>query len=151
MQVDALMTATVASCKADDTLEQVARIMWDRDCGWLPVCEPAAGDQRRVVGVVTDRDVCMAALFKGKPLSALRVAEAMCKQVLTCNTTDAVKQAQLLMRRGRVRRLPVLDAAGNLAGTIALADLTRQALESTRGGRTTAQLEVGYTLAAICL
>jgi CBS domain-containing protein len=150
MAVEALMTRQVASCNLDDTLEQAARIMWDHDCGWLPVCAPGASERRRVVGVITDRDICMSALFKGKPLAMLRVADVMSKEVLACRASDTVKQAHELMRRGRVRRAPVLDAEGHLSGAIALADLVRQAIESTRQGRTTAQLEVGYTLAAIC-
>jgi CBS domain-containing protein len=149
MQIDALMKKSVISCEAQESLLRAAGAMWDHDCGWLPVCESDASGRRRVVGVITDRDIAMCALFEDRPLSQLRVSDVMAKDPVTCRATDTVKQAHAIMRSRRVRRVPVVDAQDALVGVLSLADLARQAIELTSGGRTTAQLEVGYTLAAI--
>ena len=73
MRVDRIMTKQVSWCGTEDSLAQAAQLMWNNDCGCLPVC--SGNGAGRVVGVITDRDICMSALFKGKPLSELRVDE----------------------------------------------------------------------------
>src|SRR4030081_3032292 len=69
MRVEQLMTKTVQSCRPGDSLEHAAQLMWSYDCGCLPVC--TADGVSYVVGVVTDRGICMSALFQGKPLRDL--------------------------------------------------------------------------------
>lgn len=151
MQVEELMSKSVQCCEAGDSLELAAERMWNHDFGCLPVCDCAHNDERRTIGVITDRDICMCALFQRKPLSELRVGEAMAKQVLACSTTDPLQQAESVMRRGRVRRLPVLNAEGVLVGMISLADLAREATrDSSEPAPTRPPLQVGDTLAAIC-
>ena len=71
MKVQQIMTKTVSSCLPDDTTNQAARIMWERDCGFVPVVEGRAS--QRVVGVVTDRDICIAAYTKNRPLDQIRL------------------------------------------------------------------------------
>jgi CBS domain-containing protein len=143
------MTKQVASCGPDDTLERAARLMWDKDCGCLPVC---AGDAaNRVIGVITDRDICMSALFQGKPLHELRVADAMARQLLACRPGDSLGDVEKTLRKARIRRLPVVDEQGALIGMIGLADLAREAArESTTAKQEITEMEVGDTLAAIC-
>jgi CBS domain-containing protein len=121
----------------------------DGDCGCLPVCE---GDGvSRVVGVITDRDICMSALFQGKPLRELSVSGAMAKQLLTCKASDSVADVEKTLREARVRRLPVTDEHGSLIGIIALADLAREALrERSAASQEITESEVGDTLAGIC-
>jgi CBS domain-containing protein len=143
------MTKQVATCKPDDTLEHAARLMWDRDCGCLPVC--VDNGVNRVTGVITDRDICMSALFQGKPLGQLHVADAMSKQVRVCRPADSTFDAEQTMREARIRRLPVVDEQGAIAGMITLADLAREAQrEQTRPSPDITGNEIGVTLATIC-
>jgi CBS domain-containing protein len=123
--------------------------MWDHDCGCLPV---AGGDGiTRVVGVITDRDICMCALFKNKPLQELRVSDAMAKQVQTCSPNDSLADAEKTMREARIRRLPVIGDEGALVGMISLADLAQEAArERAATSQEITETEVGDTLAAIC-
>ena len=152
MEIREVMTAQVQCCAPDDSLEHAARLMWDTDCGCLPVCANADG-QARAVGLITDRDICMCALFEGQPLSALRVRQAMTERLLGCQPADTLEQAERLMQQGQVRRLPVLSADGQLLGIVSLADLARTAAREGSSriiGREISQSEVGHTLAAIC-
>jgi CBS domain-containing protein len=123
--------------------------MWDHDCGCLPVC---GGDGvTRIVGVITDRDICMHALFQGKPLQELRVSEAMTKEVEVCHPGDSLADAEKKMREAKIRRLPVVDEQDALIGMISLADLAQEASrERTATSQEITETEVGDTLAAIC-
>lgn len=64
MRVDDLMTKQVFSCRPEDSLEHAAQLMWDHDCGCLPVCAGASNGAGKTIGVITDRDICMNALFR---------------------------------------------------------------------------------------
>jgi CBS domain-containing protein len=149
MRVDQLMTKQVISCGPDECLDRAAQLMWDNDCGCLPVC--TIDGSNRVVGVVTDRDICMSALFQGKPLRDLRVSNAMARVLKTCRSGDSLAEAQKSMSEARIRRLPVVDDRGSLVGMIALADLAQEAArEHSVGKSDVAEAAVGDTLAAIC-
>jgi CBS domain-containing protein len=147
MKVEQLMTRTVQACRRWDSLNQAARIMWDQDCG----CVPVVDDQRHVVGIVTDRDICMAAYTRGLPLWALQVDGAMAHEVHTCRPGDTLAAAERTMRAHQLHRLPVVDEAGVLVGLLSLRDL---AVEATREhGRRRAEVsaeEVAETLGAVC-
>jgi len=149
MQVNEIMTRDVWSCRPDDSLEHAAQLMWDHDCGCLPVCE--GNGHRRVVGVITDRDICMGALFQGKPLRELSVGQSMAKQPLACQAQHSLEQAEHAMRNARVRRLPVIDDQGTLVGILSLADIAREATaEQSLSSRKVTEVEVNDTLAYIC-
>ena len=151
MRVEDIMTKNVRSCRPNETLHHAAQLMWEQDCGCLPVCMPRDGTEH-TVGVITDRDICMHAMFSGKPLQELRVEEAMAKQVLTCRPSDTLEHAEKVMRGGRVRRLPVVGEEGALAGLISLADLAREAArESVQRHKELSETDVGDTLATICM
>jgi CBS domain-containing protein len=148
MQVEDVMTKEVRCCSPDDSLEYAAQLMWEHDCGCLPVCGGSSGDTAyRTIGVVTDRDICMCALFQHKPLSELHVRDAMATRVLACQPGDSLEHAERMMRDEQIRRLPVVNGDGNLLGLISLADLAR---EATRPAQTQAEVELANTLAAIC-
>jgi CBS-domain-containing membrane protein len=119
MKVKELMEIKVRSCLVDDSLNWAAQLMWEGDCGALPVVGPE-GD---VVGMITDRDICMAAYTKGRPLTLIKVGDAMAKQVTTCSAESSAETAMSLMKEVRVRRLPIVDAQGKLAGILSLNDL----------------------------
>ena len=149
MLVENLMTRQVQSCQAGDSLAHAAQLMWQHDCGAIPVC--AGNGVQRVVGVITDRDICMSALFEGKPLKDLRVNEAMSKSLTTVRPSDSLAQAERVMRDSHIRRLPVIDRDGALIGMISLADLAREAIrERSHPRKEVTENDIGNTLAAIC-
>ena len=151
MRVEDLMSKQVQCCAPEDSLEYAAQLMWDHDCGCLPVCSPSDNGKRRTIGVLTDRDICMNALFQGKPLRDLRVSGAMAKEVHACQLGDTLDHAEQVMRTARVRRVPVLDSGQALIGFISLADLAREAArERAETRQEITETEVGDTLAAIC-
>jgi len=149
MQVEELMTSSIQCCNPGDSLERAAAIMWGSDCGCVPVCETDGGS--RTIGVVTDRDICMCALFQGKPLRELRVSEAMAREVVSVRPNDSLESAERAMQDARIRRLPVIDAQGSLVGILSLSDIAREAArQQTSPRRGVTETEVNETLAAIC-
>ncbi|MBA2543331.1 MAG: CBS domain-containing protein [Deltaproteobacteria bacterium] len=144
MKISQLMTKTVRTCLSSDTLEQAARLMWDHDVGVVPVVDETG----QVVGMVTDRDACMAALTQARPLHALTVAVAMSKHVVTCRPEDTAEEISKLMSKNKIRRIPVVDDAQRPIGIVSLSDL---AIAMSKGkGRDVPAAEVAGTLAAIC-
>lgn len=145
MNVDQIMSRNPATCSPQETLDVAAARMWDRDVGILPVVDA----EGRVVAVVTDRDVAMAAYTQDRRLRELQVSVAMSKQLFACRPNDALIEAEEVMRSQQVRRLPVLDG-GKLLGVISLNDLAREAeREVGHKGRQVRPDEVSATLAAI--
>jgi CBS-domain-containing membrane protein len=148
MRVEKIMTHQVTTCGPHDTLEHAASLMWDGDCGSLPVT--SGNGSRQVVGIITDRDICMAALFQGKALRELRVEDSMARNVLTCRASDELEDAQRLMQGEQIRRLPVLDNEGCLMGIISMADIVRETARSQyREHQDIAASDVMTTLAKI--
>ena len=140
------MKRDVEVCGLDDNLAAAASRMWDCDIGCLPVVD-AAG---RVVGMVTDRDICMAALTRGQALRDIPISVAMAKEVLSCPPDATLIEAEEIMRSGQVRRLPVIDSDGCLVGIVSLNDFARLAEhEIGRKNRDLSAQEVTATLAAV--
>jgi CBS domain-containing protein len=123
MNVAEIMKTEVASCHASETAAVAAERMWLRDVGCLAVLD----EHGHVVGMVTDRDLCMAAYTQGKPLFAIPVSIAMSREVYACLPSDSVQVAEETMRIHQVRRLPVIDRHGHLRGVLSLNDLARLA------------------------
>ena len=138
MKIVEFMTQGVYTVHPHDTLEQAAGVMWEHDCGAVPVVE---GDGR-VVSMITDRDICMAAYTQGKPLSAMRVASAMSRRCVACNGEESALAAERAMREHQIRRLPIVDDTGRLIGIVSLNDIVLEAA--------TKPAEMAVTLAAIC-
>jgi CBS domain-containing protein len=128
MKVEQLMTKDPRTCTAEDALSEAARIMWEYDCGCVPVV--TGEGSRRIVAVVTDRDVCMAAYTQGRPLWEIPVRAAMSSEAWTCHPDDALKDAVRTMRHRQVRRLPVVDAQGHLLGLLSLTDVALAASDA---------------------
>ena len=130
MKVEQIMNRNVKVCRPQDSLNKAAQLMWDEPCGAVPVVD----DQRKPVGFLTDRDICMAAYTQGKPLEELRVETAMARKVVSCVAEDELGTAAGLMRQHRTRRLPVIDRNGALVGLLSLDDLACEAARALRGG-----------------
>ncbi len=147
MKVRDLMRTDVKACRPQDSLNTAAQLMWDNNCGTVAVLADG-----KVAGVLTDRDICMAAYTQGRGLADIRVSSAMSKQLFACRPDDAVAKAEEFLRANGVRRLPVIDADNHLVGILSLDDIAREAMRERKSkGRVeiTAQ-EVCDTLGAIC-
>lgn len=126
-----VMSKEVATCHMDESMSRAAQLMWERDCG----CVPIVDDHFRVVGIITDRDICMAAYTQGKALSELPVSLACSRGLQTCRPTDSVDFAEQLMADALVRRLPVVDAQEVLVGLVSLSDLAPHTKSTSAGDR----------------
>jgi CBS domain-containing protein len=115
-----LMTEAPSSCRPEDSLNRAAQIMWECDCGAVPVVDA----DNRLIGIVTDRDLAMAAYTRGQPLTAMDVASTMSKQVYSANLVEPLGAVLRLMREHQVRRVPITNG-GRLVGMVTLADAAR--------------------------
>jgi CBS domain-containing protein len=121
-RVGEVMKWSPKACSSEDSLERAAKIMWEEDCGAVPVLD-AAG---KPCAMITDRDICMAAYTRNIRLSQASVASAMSQQLFSCAMNDPLLDALRVMSVHKVRRLPVVDAEQNLVGILSLADLVRR-------------------------
>jgi CBS domain-containing protein len=119
MKVGDLMTGNVQSCRPDSNLSAAAAIMWDTDCGVLPVVDESG----RVIGLITDRDIAMAAATRGRHPSEIAVYEVISGHVYAVSPDEDIQLALKTMRHSKVRRLPVTDDDGILQGILSLYDI----------------------------
>lgn len=139
MTAERVMTRDVASCSPSDTLNHAAQLMWERDCGVIPVVQ-----DDRVVGMVTDRDCCMAAYTKGRRLDEISVGEIMANDVKCCTPDERVADVERRMSEFQIRRMPVVLDGGRLVGILSMNDLALAAERGMAGPE-----EVAETLAQI--
>jgi len=145
MNVSQIMTRNVFTAGPNDTLAKAAQIMWEKDVGCVPIVE-----EGRVIGMITDRDICMAAYMRGDSLQTLPISSAMSRQVHACSPKQSLADAEEVFRTRLIRRMPVLDANGALVGILSLNDLAREAIrQQGRRGRELGGDEVTATLAAV--
>lgn len=146
MRVLEIMMGTPYFCHPESNLGEAAELMWKGNCGFLPV----VGSEGNVVGVVTDRDICIALGTRGRPPGEVVVADVMLKKVYSCAPEDDVRVALGTMRDGRVRRLPVVAKEGRLVGVISVDDVLLRAETASVGkaGRVSAE-EIVSALRAI--
>jgi CBS domain-containing protein len=144
MRVTDLMSQPVYTCHIDQTVQSAAQMMWEHDCGIVPIVD----HDGHLAGVVTDRDICMAALFQNRPLSDIAVTDVMARDVCACRPGDEVTDAELLMSARQVRRLPVISDDGTPMGMLSLGDIGRRVKHSPASH--TSAGELVDTLAAIC-
>ena len=140
MKVSSLLQREVISCTTHDDLHRAAQLMWDHDIGCLPVIDT----QGHVMGMITDRDICMAAYTQGVPLRGLPVTLAMAKHVFACSPSDELDAVERTMSAHQIRRMPVIDDQGHPVGILSLNDIARAA----SAGKVPAG-EVASTLAAV--
>ncbi len=119
MKVQEVMTSPAHSCSADTSLAAAAIVMRDYKCGALPVLD----EQGRPIGILTDRDVCLAVARKNRFPAAISVHEVMTSHPLSCSPQTDLTEAVDLMAEHHVRRLPVVDAEGRLVGIVSLSDV----------------------------
>jgi CBS-domain-containing membrane protein len=147
MKVQDLMTSDVKSCREYNTLNTAAQVMWDHDIG----CVPIVDHENHVIGMLTDRDVCMSAYLQGAPLTAASVTSAMSKEVFLCRSDDDIASVEHLMQDKQIHRVPVVDPQGRLLGIISLNDIAREAAREseTKKPREVGDAEVTNTIASV--
>lgn len=123
MKVKKIMTAEAGFCFAEESLSRAVEIMWQRDCGAVPVLDA----EMRVVGMITDRDIAIAASFRNQKTSEISVGDVVGKRVFTCSEKDDAEDVLKKMRRARVKRIPVTGENGALVGIVSIADLILKA------------------------
>src|SRR5258708_35115165 len=114
MKVAELMVGEVTACSPDDALNRAAQIMWENDCGCVPVVDRAA----RLIAMLTDRDICMAAYTRGGTLKDIRVSAAMLSELFACRPDDDLLLAQKVVRDHQGRKLPVCEPTRRLCGKL---------------------------------
>ena len=133
MNVKDFMTADPVCCTTETPLQDVARMMIDNDCGEIPVV--SSKDERRPIGVITDRDIVVRILGKGLNPLEKKAGDCMTEPCVTVNPEMSLVECCGLMETHQIRRVPVVDERGRLAGIVALADVAEHG-----GRRTTSDL-----------
>lgn len=123
MKVKEVMTPDAKAIWITESLADAAKEMWENDCGVLPIIK----DGRKVVGMITDRDICMASAMRDRNPSAISVEEVMNATVYAADGEEDVEQALQTMREHKIRRLPVLNLAGELEGIVSMNDIVLKA------------------------
>ncbi len=147
MKVKDLMTPNATAIWLTESLADAAKLMWENDCGVLPIIK----DGRKVIGMITDRDICMAAAMKDRNPSGISVEEVMTGQVYAVNAEDNIDQALQAMQEHKIRRLPVVSSEGELEGILSMNDVVLRA--RSLDGEAADSIEYGdvvKTYQAIC-
>jgi CBS domain-containing protein len=142
MKAREIMSQPPYSCAPDTDLATVAKIMWDHDCGFVPVVD-ASG---LVAGVITDRDICIATSTRRLLPEHIAAAQAMASPIHACLSDDRISDVLATMKQFRVRRVPVIDTTGKLQGVISLNDLVL----ASNVKREPQATDIVSTMAAIC-
>jgi len=140
-----LMTQPVVACDVNETLARAATLMWDHDCGAIAVTR---GDDGRLVGVITDRDICMAALTQGRRLDEILVNAAMAHEPIAASPETTSDELERMMADNQIRRVPVIDERGAPIGMVSLADLALESVQPDTNIRH-GVAKLAHTLAAI--
>jgi CBS domain-containing protein len=146
MNAGEIMTRDVATVTPNETLEQAAQLMWEADCGAIPVVDGGG----MVVGIVTDRDVAMATLIQGRLLSEIPVMSIAAPEPCIAREDEPVELVESLMRNHQVRRVPIVDHEQRLVGIVSLNDIARHARHDGTHHDALSPEVVASTLAAIC-
>jgi CBS domain-containing protein len=141
MKVKDVMTSDVASGTPDTSVAEAAHLMWERDCGILPVV-----DGGELAGVVTDRDMYIALATRNERAAHLRIGALAATKPATCGPDDEIRAALEIMRQARVRRLPVVGPNLALVGILSMNDLVLAA----GPGKDITSDDIVRTLQAIC-
>ncbi|MBI2921984.1 MAG: CBS domain-containing protein [Planctomycetes bacterium] len=147
MKVSDICSRDIRFCTPDTNLAEAASIMWEQDCGIVPVVD----EKKNVKGVVTDRDICMAVATRSLLASQITASQVMNGKSYTCRLNDDLRTAMRTMAENSVRRLLVLNDAGELSGVLSLTDaiLASKDSKSARTGDMT-WAEVVPIVGAIC-
>ena len=131
MKVRELMTKNPATCTPETNIQNVAQLMEKHDCGAIPIAD--SSDDRKVVGIVTDRDIVTRLVAKGTNPLESQASDAMTASIVSVNADDTVEDCAELMEEKQVRRLIVTDDGGSYAGIVAQADVALRTSDEMTG------------------
>jgi CBS domain-containing protein len=123
MKVKDIMMGTPYYCQPETNLGSATELMWNANCGFLPV-ESAEG---KVIGVITDRDICVALGTRHRPAGEVAVAEVLTGKLYSCAPDDDIHMALQTLKEAAVRRLPVISLKGTLVGVLSMDDILLRA------------------------
>jgi CBS domain-containing protein len=123
MRVNDVMTRPVAYCSPETNLAAAVEILWNRDCGILPIVDA----RERVVGVITDRDICVALGTQNRMPSQVSAREIASGKVFSCKPEEELRKALAMMAEAKVRRLLVVDSTGKPQGILSIDDVVLRA------------------------
>lgn len=129
MKVKDIMTGSPSVCDLNESLAEAAKTMWEADCGVLPVLK----DGKEVVGLITDRDICMAMAMRDSHPTAVSAEEVITGEVYSVEPEDNIQKALEVMQQHQVRRLPVINAEGELEGMLSMNDIVLKAQRKGNG------------------
>jgi len=138
MRCEELMTRNPKCCVPSDSATRVARMMKIEDVGSLPVC--SSSESRRLVGIVTDRDLCLEIVAEGRDPSRTTIESCMTRDPVTCRVDEDMETALDRMEASQIRRIPVVDRSGMLVGIIAQADIATRARSPQKTAEVVAQI-----------
>ena len=124
-----IMTPAPQCCSGETTLNEVANLMVEADCGEIPVTDSS----NRLIGVITDRDIVCRVVAKGKNPSEVTAKECMTEPVVVVNEDTKLEDVVAVMEENQIRRVPVVDATGCCCGIISQADIAMCGTESQAG------------------
>ncbi|HEX8287792.1 MAG TPA: CBS domain-containing protein [Pyrinomonadaceae bacterium] len=119
MKVQDVMTVEVGFISPTDNLAQAAVIMWQRDCGVVPIVD----GEGKIAGIVTDRDVCIAVGSRDLKASEIKAEEFCRETIVACAPEEKIKDALKKMSVNQVKRLPVVGQNGELVGIVSVGDI----------------------------
>lgn len=147
MQVKDIMTSDVTFCGTNATLTDVAMAMWNKDCGSIPV----VNQDKKVVGIITDRDICMAIAMRNARTSEIVSSDLIGGLLRVCSPEDDIETALEIMAHAQLRRLPVVDKDGTLCGILSISDAIKKcAKDDKKNKKRVSRKSVLKTLRAIC-
>lgn len=145
MKVRDMMRHSPKSCSPMTNLAAATEMLWSCGCGALPVTDSGGG----VLGIITDRDICVALGTRDRRPSELVARQVMSQDASTCRTSDEIHAALRTMQARKVRRLPVLNQAGKLEGILCMSDLILAARHDDGSGPALSYEDVMNTLKGI--
>jgi len=147
MTIRDVMTKQVTTCRPETNLAAASALMWENDCGALPVL----AETGELAGILTDRDICIALGTRDARASELMVRDVVGTHPLICKSTGDIRAALQTMREARIRRLPVVNEDGLLEGVVSIDDMVLSVQRGDgKAGSVVPYREVATALQAIC-
>jgi CBS domain-containing protein len=123
MNIESIMTKQPMCCSPANTVQGVAQMMKQHDVGAIPVVSDQVS--KKLIGIVTDRDLCVSAMADGKDPRTTPIADYFTKTVITCSPEDTLDACEQKMKQHRIRRIPVVDKQNSCIGIVVQADIAR--------------------------
>ncbi len=119
MKVKDVMKTGVGFCSVEDNLMKTAELMRHRDCGIVPIVD----EEKRVVGMLTDRDLCLAVVARNRKASDVKAGDLIKAEAIVCAADDKIELVLRKMRENQIKRLAVVGASGELVGIVSVSDI----------------------------